>query len=215
MSVATAPMAFLSDIHGNLSALDAVLEELTREDIRKVYVAGDILLGGVDPLDVWKRLQSIGATCVRGVSDEALVTLDPKQLPVTNEEERKAVQQFAETRRALGDLIVERIRRLPERLRIPLVDGKELLLMHGAPSPQTDEITHEMSDDEILAALDDDPADVFIVGASHVAFERSVDDRTIVNVGSVGASPEGKMAHYAVVRPSMLGVDIQLRHAAY
>ena len=51
-----APIAFLSDVHGNLTALDVVLAELERLDVKRLYVAGDLLLGGDEPLGVWQRL---------------------------------------------------------------------------------------------------------------------------------------------------------------
>ncbi|RZO50629.1 MAG: metallophosphatase family protein, partial [Sandaracinaceae bacterium] len=53
---ANAPMAFLSDVHGNLPALEAVLAELERRMISSIFVAGDLLLGGDDPVGVYKRL---------------------------------------------------------------------------------------------------------------------------------------------------------------
>ena len=46
-------MAFLSDVHGNLEALEAVLGELARRGVKDIYVAGDHLLGGEAPLEVF------------------------------------------------------------------------------------------------------------------------------------------------------------------
>ena len=67
---AAAPIAFLSDVHGNLAALEMVLAELDRLGVKRLYVAGDLLLGGDEPLGVWQRLQALGATCtaVRSVT---------------------------------------------------------------------------------------------------------------------------------------------------
>ena len=74
------PMAFLSDLHGNLQALESVLEEVQRREVERLYVAGDLLLGGNEPLAVWRRLQEAGAICSRGLSDTALGSLDPNSL---------------------------------------------------------------------------------------------------------------------------------------
>ena len=57
---AAGPIAFLSDVHGNITALEVVLAELERLDVKRVYVAGDLLLGGDEPLEVWQRLQARG-----------------------------------------------------------------------------------------------------------------------------------------------------------
>ena len=84
---AAGPIAFLSDLHGNLTALNVVLAELERLDVKRIYAAGDLLLGGDEPLEVWQRLQALGATCTRGLSDTALASVDPQSLvPIDDEQ---------------------------------------------------------------------------------------------------------------------------------
>ncbi len=202
------PIAFLSDLHGNLLALDVVLSELERLEVKRVYVAGDLLLGGDQPLGVWQRLQAIGATCTRGPSDMALASVDPNSLLPVDDEQRRRAREFAQTRAAIGDLVAERLRRLPEQQRIPLVDGREVLMVHGSPADPNAEISHDLSDEEIIALLDDDPADIIVCGSTHVPFQRTVGEYHVVNVGSVGAAPEGQIAHYTVLTPRMSGADI-------
>ena len=202
------PVAFLSDVHGNLAALDAVLAELERLGVKQIYVAGDLLLGGEEPLEVWQRLQALGATCTRGPSDLALAAVDPGSLVPIDDGQRRQARLFAKTRAAIGDLVAERLRRLPQRQRIPLIDGREVLMVHGSPADDDREISHDLSDEEILDLIDDDPADIIVCGATHVPFQRTVDDYHVVNVGSVGAAPEGKVAHYTVLTPRLSGADI-------
>lgn len=205
---ASSPIAFLSDLHGNLRALDAVLAELDRLEVRRLYVAGDLLLGGDEPLVVWQRLQALGATCTRGPSDMALAAIDPQSLVPMDDDERRQARAFAETRAAIGDLVAERLRRLPEQHRIPLIDGREVLMVHGSPADSGREISYDLSDDEVLELVDDDPADIIVCGATHVPFQRTIGDYHVVNVGSVGAAPEGQIAHYTVLTPKMSGADI-------
>jgi predicted phosphodiesterase len=201
-------MAFLSDIHGNLEALDAVLGELARYDVGQIYVAGDLVFGGDDPLGVFQRLQQVSAICTRGLSDHALVSLDPSTFrPETPEEEAKA-RQFVDTRQALGDLFLERIRRLPWSFRVPMIDGREIVMVHGAPGDPNREISHDLEDDEILAMVADEVADIIVCGASHVPFQVQLGELSVVNVGSVGAAPEGRVAHFTVLTPRMDGTEI-------
>ena len=201
-------MAFLSDLHGNLTALQVVLAELDRLGVKRIYVAGDLLLGGDEPLEVWHRLQALGAICTRGPSDMALGSIDPSSLGPIDNEQRRQARLFADTRAAIGDLVAERLRRLPEQQRIPLIDGREILMVHGSPADSGCEIGHDLSDDAILALLNDDPADIIVCGSTHVPFQRTVDEYHVVNVGSVGAAPEGQIAHYTVVTPRMSSADI-------
>lgn len=205
---AAGPLGFLSDIHGNLKALEAVLRELERLDVKRFYVAGDLLLGGSEPLEVWQRLQALGAVCTRGPSDLALGSVDPTSLVPMDNAERKQARLFEQTRAAIGDLVAERLRRLPEQQRIPLIDGREVLMVHGSPADGGREISHDLDDAEILALLDDDPADIIVCGSTHVPFQRTVEEYHVVNVGSVGAAPEGQIAHYTVLTPRMSGADI-------
>ncbi len=209
------PMAFLSDIHGNLPALEAVLEALDTDGVRAVYVAGDLLLGGDSALEVWRRLEQLGARCTRGPSDIALARIDPGSLEPRDAAERGRADAFAATREAIGDLVVEQLRRLPDKLRIPLIDGTEVLMVHGSPADPSQEIGHDLSDEQILALLADDPADIVVCGASHVPFLRSIDEVQVVNVGSVGAAPEGRVAHYSVLTPHMSGAEIHQRWVDY
>jgi len=205
---AAGPIAFLSDVHGNLTALEVVLTELERLGVKRVYVAGDLLLGGEEPLEVWHRLQELGAICTRGPSDMALGSVDPSSLVPIDGEQRRQARLFADTRAAIGDLVAERLRRLPEQQRIPLIDGREVLMVHGSPADSSREIAHDLTDDEILALLDDDPADFIICGSTHVPFQRAVAEYHVVNVGSVGAAPEGQVAHYTVLTPRMSNAEI-------
>jgi predicted phosphodiesterase len=195
-------------VHGNLTALDVVLTELERLGVKRIYVAGDLLLGGDEPLEVWHRLQEVGAICTRGPSDMALGSVDPSSLVPIDGEQRKQARLFGDTRAAIGDLVAERLRRLPEQQRIPLIDGREVLMVHGSPADSHREIGHDLTDDEILALLDDDPADIIICGSTHVPFQRAVAEYHVVNVGSVGAAPEGQIAHYTVLTPTMSSAEI-------
>ncbi|WP_236519891.1 metallophosphoesterase family protein [Sandaracinus amylolyticus] len=214
---ASAPMAFLADIHGNLAALDAVLEDIRRRDVRIVYVAGDLLFGGDDPLAVWKRLVEVKAKCVRGLSDAALATLDPTRMNPTDDAQRERMERFLRTRTAVGELVLKYLERLPDSMRIPLVDGREIVVVHGSPADPTTELSHDMSDEEMMALIADDPADIVACGGSHVPFQRDVDEVRVIGLGSVGQSPEGGIAHYTVVTPRLEGTLVEqtwIRYAA-
>jgi predicted phosphodiesterase len=199
---ASGPVVFISDIHGRLDALNAVLEEADRRGATRIYAAGDLLAGGPDPLGVWRRLTEVKAHCVRGVSDSALCSVDTSKLVPLNEREREKLEQFLWTRRNVGELVLESLRRLPLSLRLPLIDGSEVVVVHGSPHDPLQEISQDMDDDEVLALVGDDPADVIICGASHVPFQRPLEGVHVVNVGSVGAAPEGRVAHYTILTPT-------------
>src|SRR5262249_36140416 len=116
---------------------------------------------------------------------------DPATLRPRSEHERSRLDRLADVRRELGELILARLARLPPMVRLPLDNGGELVLVHGAPADPTEPICHDMSDEEISARLGDDPADLVVCGGSHVPFDRVVGGVRVINVGSVGEAPRG------------------------
>ncbi len=215
VDVAKGPLAFIADVHGNLEALDAALDAIRDAGASGIFVAGDLLLQGPEPLAVWKRLQDVGARCVRGTSDRALATVDPAKLRPQSPDEAEAVSRFRRTREALGELILARLKRLPEALRLELPDGTEWVVVHGSPRDPDEPLTVDLDDDELMAALGGDPADVVICGAGHVPFVRALDDVTVVCVGSVGAAPEGRVAHYTLMKPGPDAPAVDQRWVEY
>lgn len=213
-------MRFLcvSDIQGNLAALQAILAMAERVNFHKLLAAGDLLFPGPEPLETWRRLTAAGAVMVQGASERALATLSAQALKAASTPIDPVLgQRFSEVQSELGDLVLERLRRLPTSERFALEDGRELLLVHGSPSDPLEAICHDMSDEEILALIGDDPADVVVCGMSHVPFDRIIGDVRVVNVGSVGDAPDGRegddaVAHYAHatwIDSSKDGLDVE------
>jgi predicted phosphodiesterase len=183
-----------------------------RRSFHKLLVAGDLVFPGPEPLETWRRLMAAGAVLVQGLSDKALATLDPTEIHAKNDHERRRLDRMRSMRTELGDLILERLKRLPTHVRIPLEDGGELLLVHGSPADPAEELTDDMSDIEVNALLGDDPADVVVCGMSHVPFVRELDHVRVVNVGSVGEAPTGgesRVAHATWIETSASGVVVE------
>ena len=138
---------------------------------------------------MWQRLTAARAACVQGLSDRALARLDPAAMKPTSDHERRMLERFQEVRRELGEGVLRALGQLPLTHRVPLPDGRELLLVHGSPADPTTVLTHDMTDDEIRRLLGDDPADIVVCGGSHVPFARTVMDVLVVGAGSVGETP--------------------------
>jgi predicted phosphodiesterase len=163
---------------------------------------------------------------VQGVTDRAIATLDPSNIEPTSEHEHKMIERMKLVRAELGDLVLERLRRLPTQVRFPLEDGGEVVLVHGSPSDPSEAMSHDMTDEELSALIGDDPADLIVCGMSHLPFDRTVSGVRIVNVGSVGEAPDGVsrneqplVAHATWIesRPSGLYVEpivVPLRESA-
>ena len=201
----------ISDVHGHLDALRAVLATAERRAFHKLLVAGDLVFPGPEPLETWRRLSAAGAVMVQGLTDRAVATIDPAGLTPRSDHERERLDRMKSTRDALGELILQRIRRLPTHQRIPLEDGGELLLVHGSPADPGEALTHDMTDAEINALIADDTADIVVCGASHLPFDRLVGGVRIVNVGSVGEAPGAgpRVAHATWIESTPRGLHVE------
>lgn len=204
-------MRFLcvSDIHGHARALSAVIEEASAHGWDQLVACGDLVFPGPEPLAVWKILVQHRALCVQGVSDRALAQIDPGKLSATSEHERERIERFRQVQTELGELIITRLGKLPNRAELPIESGHTMLIVHGSPADPTEPFTEDMSDDELIALLGDQPGDIIVCGGSHTPFERRVADAHIVNVGSVGEAPGGGYATAALITTSPTGVQVR------
>ncbi|HEY6558857.1 MAG TPA: metallophosphoesterase family protein [Polyangiaceae bacterium] len=198
----------LSDIHGHANALDAVLQDAEVRGYDQLIVCGDLCFPGPDPLRVWKTLVARRALCVQGLGDKALARVDPVKLSATTEIERSRIERLRQVHVELGEIIVTRLGKLPSMARLPLESGFTMLIVHGSPADPTEPFTMDMSDEELIALLGDEPGDVIVCGGSHIPFQRDVADIRIVNVGSVGEAPGGGFANATIIETTSIGMSV-------
>lgn len=198
----------ISDIHGHAAALRAVLATADVRGWDQLVVCGDLCFPGPEPLEVWKILVHNKALCVQGLGDRALAQIDPSNLSATSEVERARLERLRQVHAELGELIIARLGKLPTTARLPIENGAEMLIVHGSPVDPTEAFTADMSDEEMMALIGDDPADLIVCGGSHQVFERHLDDVAIVAVGSVGEAPGGGYANAVIVETTQLGIGV-------
>jgi predicted phosphodiesterase len=204
-------MRFLcvSDIHGHAAALRAVIHEAQQYGFDQLIACGDLCFPGPEPLEVWKILVQHRALCTQGVGDRALAAIDPEKLSATSEVERARIDRLRKAHRELGDIIVARLGQLPPIARLPIESGHTMLVVHGSPADPTEPFDLNMSEDEAVAMLGDEPGDIIVCGGSHVPFDRTVADVRIVNVGSVGEAPSADHADACIITTSQLGISVE------
>jgi putative phosphoesterase len=184
-------IAIVSDIHGNLPALEAVLADLEQVRPDLVLHGGDLALGGPHPVEVVDRVRELGWASVLGNTDEALAE-EPEVL-----EKRSAfvAQAAARTREMLG---AERIAWLAGR---PLEQRAEgIALVHAVPGDCWAIVAHDASDDELRKAYGRLGVAIAVYGHLHHPYVRRLDGLTVVNSGSVSLSLDGDVrATYVVI----------------
>lgn len=200
----------LSDIHGNADALKKILREADARGFDQMIVCGDLCYPGEGALEVWKILVQRRALCVQGVGDRALARLKPDSLQAQTNEGELKVKRLREMKDELGELIIARLDKLPQIARLPLESGHTMLIVHGTPVDPTDSFSREMTEEELVARLGDEPGDIIVCGSSHEQFEGTVADVQIVSVGSVGEAPGGTHALGAIIDCTPAGFTASL-----
>ena len=214
-------LALISDIHGNLLALDAVLGQLDADAHDAVICLGDVAATGPRPHVTLGRLRERGWPVLLGNADAWL--LDPRDpdprdddpfLRQVRELDRWCAAKLDKDDRAY-------LRSLPKTLRVELGEAGALLCFHGSPRSFNELLVATTPDDELDAALQGTTAKLLAGGHSHQPLLRRHRDRLLVNPGSVGIPYErvdaGRItrtppwAEYALVRWDGAAVELSWR----
>jgi predicted phosphodiesterase len=196
----------LADVHGNLPALEAVLDEVEQAGVDRIVLPGDIALGPM-PGETLGLLASLGerVAWVHGNCERELVrAYDGQGVPGPN----------GESARDCAGLLQPRHRDLLDGLPMTVsldIDGLGPTLFCHATPRRDDEFV--LVDSPLAlgqAALDRVEERVVVCGHTHMPFDRLVDGRRVVNPGSVGMAYGPPGAYWAV-----LGPTVELRRTSY
>jgi predicted phosphodiesterase len=174
-------IAAISDIHGNIAALDAVLADAARRAVDLIVNLDDILSGPLFPVETADRLMALDLPTIRGNHERQLLELSPERMGASD-------------RHAAACLRADQIgwiAALPASLR-PV---RDVLMVHGPPASDLEYFLQAVTADvladataaEIKARAQGADAAVTLCGHTHLpGIARLSDGRMIVNPGSVG-----------------------------
>ncbi|MEX2583615.1 MAG: metallophosphoesterase family protein [Gemmatimonadota bacterium] len=215
----------LSDIHGNLPALEAVLKDVSsRGDGDAVYHLGDLVGYAPWPNEVVDLLQREGVTGLAGNYDSTVAT-DHPHCGCRYEDARQeqlAHESYEWTRAKVTEETKRRLGQLPFRIDLRAAgghaSGPTVTLVHGAPTLNTLYWTEDRSDAFCLkmaglAGLG--TGDVICFGHTHKPWIREVDGIRFVNTGSVGRPKDGDPRAAYVLLDVGLSPSVEIRRVAY
>jgi putative phosphoesterase len=210
-------VAVIADIHGNLTALDAVLADLADAGVDRVVCLGDVAAIGPQPHEVIGRLRDLGCPVVLGNTDA--VSIRSVRLSPLDEEGCRylEIEEWGAAQLTLEDRVY--LRTFQPTLTLPLGDDATLLCFHGSPRRNMDSIVAATPDTVLDRMLAGYRATVLAGGHTHAPFIRRYRQALFLNPGSVGLPYEETeygirhppWAEYGIVeqRAGCLGVELR------
>lgn len=176
-------IGFISDIHGNFTALQAVLADIKKQGVDQLICLGDTISLGPQPNEVLNALREWKSINIVGNHDLAI--LDPKQAAMYEITEH-LVPDLYWGRERLTEDDFDFLRSFKPTHTIQFPNGVELLAFHGSPKLTTHLIQATTPAELLDSYFENQTASVFIGGHSHIQMQRRYGKKLILNSGSVG-----------------------------
>ena len=178
-------IAFISDIHSNIHALSAVIEEIEKENVDEIYCCGDIVGYNAFPGECIELVDKYVKASVRGNHDHATINGD------TSWFNEYGVAGINYCRKVLSDEKIKFLESLPTHLHFNR-EGIKFYMVHGSPRNELFEYifpsTSEETFEEFSISVD---ANVVVLGHTHIPMKRKIGETLFLNPGSVGQPRDG------------------------
>ncbi len=185
-------IAIISDIHGNMHALEAVITDLHRMAPDRVVVAGDLVGRGPQSQEVLEAVQQQGWHCIQGNHEEFWAQCGHGMLPTEWEENwwKPTRLQIEQLSPAWFDWMAQ----LPSEHVVALSDVPAVQIMHGSPRRINEGLYAHVPEEDLLKTLGETPYPVIVGAHTHVPMDRQAGSHRVLNCGSVGAPFNGDPA---------------------
>jgi len=195
-------LAIVSDTHGNLTALEAIIADVKRHAPDEILHGGDLATNGARGAEVVDRIRELGWAGVVGNTDELLWRADLRSdLLALAPALRPLIDAIFEdvapyTREKLGEERVAWMRTLPAERH-----AHGMLLLHARPGELWQAPPPDAEDEELSATYGQGDASLAVYGHIHRPFVRSIGQLTVANSGGAGMSYDGDpRASYLLIR---------------
>jgi S-adenosyl-L-methionine hydrolase (adenosine-forming) len=193
-------IAVLSDIHGNIHALEAVLRHARGKGaLQLIFNLGDSIGYGPDPEGVVSTIKGANFVNIIGNYDQKVISNKHRQEGWKSVKTPDKRAMFNWTYKALSKPSIKFLKELPEQRTLQLA-GLQVLLSHGSPEDINEHLKPDTPATRFTELAENSNADIILCGHSHQAFVRHIAGVLFVNPGSVGRPDDGDpRASYAVL----------------
>lgn len=180
-------IAIISDIHGNIHALEAVLEVVRSIKPDQLVVGGDVVDGGPDSAACWERVKQIGCPVIRGNHERYVFDFDTERA-----DPAWASPQYGPLHYTRKNLSIEQINELaalPTSWRSP--DAPGVVIVHASARSDADSVLPHTPLEELDAMFSGVEERLIIRSHNHICSTRDWRGRRIVTTGAVGLPLDG------------------------
>ncbi|HEX7022816.1 MAG TPA: metallophosphoesterase family protein [Trueperaceae bacterium] len=211
-------LAILSDIHGNLQALSAVLDDISRQGADQVIVNGDLVNRGPNNVAVMERVMGAGYIVTLGNHDDLMrkwVSRDP-DIPGEWFDDPFWEGTAWCARQLQGAGWLDALGSLPMTHRVAFPKAPVLLVSHGSPRHYREGYGSYLTGDDIAEIRRLHPADIFVGSHTHRPIERRWGRTLVLNTGATGTPFNGDpRAQYLLLTLSEGVWHAEFRRVAY
>jgi len=197
-------IGIISDIHGNLPALEAVLRDIEGRGVDALYCLGDLVGYAPFPNEVTERIRAMDMPVIMGNYDDG-VGFDRDDCGCAYKdpgEKERGDRSLMWTRRHVTAEHKAYLREFLKELRFR-ADGKRVLLVHGSPRKMNEYLFEDRAISTFQRIAAASGADIIVFGHTHKPYTKLVDGVLFVNAGSVGKPKDGDWrACYAILEPA-------------
>lgn len=195
-------VAVLSDIHGNLQALQSVIADIEKEQCEKVLCLGDLAMAGplpVTTVDYIKRNCS-DWIIIQGNTDKIIAEFSLDMYNKMQKVYPVMANAALDDANVMDEDLKQYLGSLPPRKEL-MIEGVSVFMVHGSPRRMNEDILPGMKLSQVEEMIEGELADLILCGHTHIPCGyQTLTKKTVVNVGSVGRPMTGiPKANYAVI----------------
>ncbi len=188
--------AVLSDIHGNAQALEAVLHEISKLQVDRIIIAGDLVGDGPEPNRVMELIKNI-SNCyiIKGNKEEYILSLKNGQNK--NWFDLKQFSSIIWTYNNISETNIEYFNQLKEELVVEIGNKKKIRVVHGAPNKKNGIVETNAELEKEIIKIEEE---VLVYGHTHNCNYLKYHNKIGINPGSVGLPLyKNSLAKYGII----------------
>ena len=197
-------IAVISDIHGNMEAIDAVMKDIEVQGCEKLFVLGDYAMAGPEPKEAvnyfMKKQFDQNVVMIQGNTDAMITNYSIDLYDELKEKAPAMAEALKSDSKILNTAEKNFLARLPIQKNIE-INGVKFLLVHGSPRRNNEDILPDIPLEKVEEMLANVDSDVVLCGHTHIpcGFQTSK-KQTVVNAGSIGRpfTPDPKSCYLTI-----------------